>query len=193
MNLDAIILAELQRGGPPLWVSGRTYPKGATVRSLTNLQQYVRKVAGAGAADPSADAANWEPWSKTVDTTLAALGTSVANVKAVADALAVTLANVKGAVDTINATPRGIKSIQRGITRVTEGATFANVTIAAVNLSKSYLSLLTDYSNNASNTIESQASLSFVNATTIKVTAYYVVSGVGAVALPVSWEVIEEY
>ena len=193
MSLEPIILAELQRGGPPLWVSGRTYPKGATVRSLTNLQQYVRKVAGAGEADPSADAANWEPWSKTVDTTLAALGTSVANVKAVADALAVTLANVKGTVDTINATPRGIKSIQRGITQVTGGATFANVTIAAVNLSKSYLSLLTDFSSNASNTIESQASLSFVNATTIKVTAYYAVIGVGAVALPVSWEVIEEY
>ena len=52
MSLEPIILAELQRGGPPLWVSGRTYPKGATVRSLTNLQQYVRKVAGAGAADP---------------------------------------------------------------------------------------------------------------------------------------------
>ena len=193
MSLDPIILAELQRGGPPLWISGRTYPKGTTVRSLTNLQQYVRKVAGAGEADPSADAANWEPWSKTVDTTLAALGTSVANVKAVADALAVTLANVKGTVDTINATPRGIKSIQRGITQVTGGATFANVTIAAVNLSKSYLSLLTDFSSNASNTIESQASLSFVNATTIKVAAYCVVSGVGAVALPVSWEVIEEY
>lgn len=193
MNLDPVILAELQRGGPPPWVSGRTYPKGWEVRSLVNLQRYVRKVAGAGEADPSVDAANWEPWSKTVDTTLAALGTSVANVKAVADALAVTLANVKGTVDTINATPRGIKSIQRGITQNTGGASFANVTIAAVNLSKSYLSLLTDYSSNASNTIESHASLSFVNATTIKVTGYYAVSGVGAVPIPVSWEVIEEY
>ncbi len=67
MNLDPIILAELQRGGPPLWVSGRTYPKGWEVRSLVNLQRYVRKVAGAGDTDPSADAANWEAWSKSLD------------------------------------------------------------------------------------------------------------------------------
>lgn len=71
MSLEPIILAELQRGGPPLWVSGRTYPKGWEVRSPANLQRYVRKVAGAGAADPSADSDNWEPWSKTVDATLA--------------------------------------------------------------------------------------------------------------------------
>ncbi len=193
MNLDAIILAELQRGGPPLWVSGRTYPKGATVRSLTNLQQYVRKVAGAGATDPSADTDNWEPWSKTVDTTLAALGTSVANVKAVADALAVTLANVKGTVDTINATPRGIKSIQRGVTTVTGGATSINVTIAAVNLAKSRLSLLSSFAWNADNAVYSKASLAFVNATTIKVEGFYFVSGIGPYAESVSWELIEEY
>ena len=33
MNLDPVILAELMRGGPPLWVSGRTYPVGVVVRS----------------------------------------------------------------------------------------------------------------------------------------------------------------
>ena len=96
MNLDPIILAELQRGGPPLWISNRTYPKGWEVRSPANLQRYVRKVDGAGATDPSADAANWEPWSKTVDTTLAQLATSVANVKAVADALATSVATASG-------------------------------------------------------------------------------------------------
>ena len=63
MSLEPIILAELQRGGPPLWVSGRTYPKGWAVRSPANLQSYVRKVAGAGDTDPSADNDNWEPWS----------------------------------------------------------------------------------------------------------------------------------
>ena len=130
MSLDPIILAELQRGGPPLWVPGRTYPKGWEVRSPANLQRYVRKVAGAGAADPSADAANWEPWSKTVDTKLAALDTSVANVKAVADALAVSVANVKAVVDSSAAAPRGIKSIQRGLTSVNQSV---NVTIAAVD------------------------------------------------------------
>ena len=207
MNLDPIILAELQRGGPPLWISGRTYPKGWEVRSPANLQRYVRKVDGAGATDPSADAANWEPWSKTVDTTLAQLATSVANVKAVADALATsvanvkavadaqtnTLANVKGTVDTINATPRGIKSIQRGVTTGDMNATVNNVTIAPVNLAKAYINLLTNYSSNLSNTSFSQVQVEFVNASTIKVTGQYVVPGTGSYAIPVAWEVIEEY
>ena len=207
MNLDPIILAELQRGGPPLWVSGRTYPKGWEVRSPANLQRYVRKVDGAGATDPSADAANWEPWSKTVDTTLAQLATSVANVKAVADALATsvanvkavadaqtnTLANVKGTVDTINATPRGIKSIQRGVTTGGMNATVTNVTIAPVNLAKAYINLLTHYSSNLSSTSFSEVQVEFVNASTIKVTGQYVVPGNGSYAVPVAWEVIEEY
>ena len=207
MNLDPIILAELQRGGPPLWISNRTYPKGWEVRSPANLQRYVRKVDGAGATDPSADANNWEPWSKTVDTTLAQLATSVANVKAVADALATsvanvkavadaqtnTLANVKGTVDTINATPRGIKSIQRGVTTGGMNATVNNVTIAPVNLAKAYINLLTNYSSNLSNTSLSQVQVEFVNASTIKVTGQYVVPGTGSYAIPVAWEVIEEY
>ena len=207
MNLDPIILAELQRGGPPLWISNRTYPKGWEVRSPANLQRYVRKVDGAGATDPSADANNWEPWSKTVDTTLAQLATSVANVKAVADALATsvanvkavadaqtnTLANVKGTVDTINATPRGIKSIQRGVTTGGMNATVNNVTIAPVNLAKAYINLLTHYSSNLSNTSFSQVQVEFVNASTIKVIGQYVVPGTGSYAIPVAWEVIEEY
>ena len=207
MNLDPIILAELQRGGPPLWISNRTYPKGWEVRSPANLQRYVRKVDGAGATDPSADAANWEPWSKTVDTTLAQLATSVANVKAVADALATsvanvkavadaqtnTLANVKGTVDAINATPRGIKSIQRGVTTGGMNATVNNVTIAPVNLAKAYINLLTHYSSNLSSTSFSQVQVEFVNASTIKVIGQYVVPGTGSYAIPVAWEVIEEY
>ena len=207
MNLDPIILAELQRGGPPLWISNRTYPKGWEVRSPANLQRYVRKVDGAGATDPSADAANWEPWSKTVDTTLAQLATSVANVKAVADALATsvanvkavadaqtnTLANVKGTVDAINATPRGIKSIERGVTSGGFNATVNNVTIAPVNLAKAYINLLTHYSSNLSNTSFSQVQVEFVNASTIKVIGQYVVPGTGSYAIPVAWEVIEEY
>ena len=207
MNLDPIILAELQRGGPPLWISNRTYPKGWEVRSPANLQRYVRKVDGAGATDPSADAANWEPWSKTVDTTLAQLATSVANVKAVADALATsvanvkavadaqtnTLANVKGTVDTINATPRGIKSIQRGVTTGGMNATVNNVTIAPVNLAKAYINLLTHYSSNLSDTSFSEVQVEFVNASTIKVIGQYVVPGTGSYAISVAWEVIEEY
>ena len=207
MSLDPIILAELQRGGPPLWISNRTYPKGWEVRSPANLQRYVRKVDGAGATDPSADANNWEPWSKTVDTKLAQLATSVANVKAVADALATsvanvkavadaqtnTLANVKGTVDAINATPRGIKSIQRGVTTGRFNATVNNVPIAPVNLAKAYINLLTHYSSNLSNTSFSQVQVEFVNASTIKVTGQHLNTGNDRLPFAVSWQVIEEY
>ena len=141
MSLDPLILAELQRGGPPLWVSGRTYPKGWEVRSPANLQRYVRKVAGAGAADPSADSGNWEPWSKTVDATLASLGTSVANVKAVADALATTLTSVKSTVDALSAKPI-IKSVQRGVFEIGATAGTVNIAVSAVVVSKSMLNVI---------------------------------------------------
>lgn len=78
MNLDPVILAELMRGGPPLWVSGRTYPAGFVVRSPGNLQSYVRVTAGAGNADPSGGDANWMILSKRVETAVAALSDTVA-------------------------------------------------------------------------------------------------------------------
>ena len=134
MSLDPIILAELQRGGPPLWISGRTYPKGTTVRSAVNLQPYVRKQAGAGATDQSADTENWELWSKSVDTTLATLGSSVTSVKAVVDALTATLANVKGTVEAFNSNPRSIKSVQRGISTPPAGYAEVNVAIGLTRL-----------------------------------------------------------
>ena len=136
MNLDPIILAELQRGGPPLWVSGRTYPKGWEVRSPVNLQRYVRKVAGAGAADPSADAVNWEPWSKTIDQVLMTLSTAanLASLDAKTVTLANNLASLQNTVNAISAAGVGIKSIQRGVTDSN-----TTVAIAAVNLSKSIL------------------------------------------------------
>lgn len=187
MNLDAIILAELQRGGPPLWVSGRTYPKGATVRSPTNLQQYVRKVAGAGATDPSADTDNWEPWSKTVDATLATLATNIANVKAV--------------VDAISAAPRGIKSVQRGISTIpTNGPNrYIDVTIAAVVPAKTTTNLLSAHVlSGGSYDGWYMQQLSLLNATTLRVTggfsnynpSNYTYSYSGQ---QVSWEVVEYY
>lgn len=78
MNLDPVILAELMRGGPPLWVSGRTYPVGFVVRSPGNLQTYVRVTAGAGNADPSGGDANWMILSKRIETAIAALADTVA-------------------------------------------------------------------------------------------------------------------
>ena len=184
MNLDAIILAELQRGGPPLWVSGRTYPKGATVRSPTNLQQYVRKVAGAGAADPSADTDNWEPWTKTVETLLSSLSNSVANVKAV--------------VDSISAAPRGIKSIQRGVTTKSLSADeFTDVTIAAVVPSKTAVSLLSATVMGGSYNNVYQQQVALLNATTLRVygcISYYdTTNGYRFSGAPVSWEVVEYY
>ncbi|MDP3229375.1 MAG: hypothetical protein Q8N13_15540 [Acidovorax sp.] len=177
MNLDAIILAELQRGGPPLWVSGRTYPKGWEVRSPTNLQRYVRKVPGAGATDPNADADNWEPWSKTVDATLATLTTSIANVKAV--------------VDAISAAPRGIKSIQRGVT--TPGATgVVSVTISPVNTAKTRVTLLTSRSNNYSNNFMTTSQVRLASATSVEVTGFTVTDSAPQLHA-VAWEVIEEY
>lgn len=77
MNLDPVILAELMRGGPPLWVSGRTYPVGVVVRSPGNLQTYVRVTAGAGNADPSGGDANWMILSKRIETAIAALADTV--------------------------------------------------------------------------------------------------------------------
>ena len=187
MNLDPIILAELQRGGPPLWIAGRTYPKGWEVRSPANLQRYVRKAEGAGAADPSADAANWEPWSKTVDTKLAALDTSVANVKAVADALAVSVANVKAVVDSSAAAPRGIKSIQRGLTSVNQSV---NVTIAAVDPNKATVNLLTAASYAASSqTSETLCRLQLISSTVLKLDGFKNANSSGG--LSISWEVIE--
>ncbi len=41
------------------WVSGTTYAKYAKVFSPITFKAYVRKVAGAGATDPSADTTNW--------------------------------------------------------------------------------------------------------------------------------------
>ncbi len=45
---------------PGLWVTGTTYPVGKVVISPVDFCYYVRKVAGAGATDPSADTTNWQ-------------------------------------------------------------------------------------------------------------------------------------
>lgn len=44
-----------------MWVSGTTYALGVAVWSPLTLQTYRRKVAGAGATDPSIDDTNWQP------------------------------------------------------------------------------------------------------------------------------------
>lgn len=47
-------------GTPPEWVTGTTYAKGKVVLSPVDFCYYVRKVAGAGATDPSSDTTNWQ-------------------------------------------------------------------------------------------------------------------------------------
>lgn len=60
----------------PEWVSGTNYAKGFTVWSPVTFQSYRRRVAGAGALDPSSDPANWagiNRQSRFADVPLAAL------------------------------------------------------------------------------------------------------------------------
>lgn len=45
--------------GSPMWVSGTTYAAGADVKSPSNLQVYIRQIAGAGTTDPALDPTNW--------------------------------------------------------------------------------------------------------------------------------------
>ena len=53
-------LSDFIGGAPAVWVSGATYTAGKVVWSPADYQYYMRKTNGAGATDPSADAANWK-------------------------------------------------------------------------------------------------------------------------------------
>jgi len=60
-QLDASVLAVQAGLVATRWVSGTTYPLDARVYSPVNWGLYLRKVAGAGTTDPSADPTNWQP------------------------------------------------------------------------------------------------------------------------------------
>lgn len=77
MSLEPIILNELQRGGPPLWVADRTYRAGQCVLSPSDWQVYVRTAPGVGAADPQDDTAHWVRWGASVEAAVAQLSTAV--------------------------------------------------------------------------------------------------------------------
>lgn len=51
--------AAAANAGAVVWVSGTTYAIGFRAWSPTNQRVYVRKTAGAGTTDPSADPTNW--------------------------------------------------------------------------------------------------------------------------------------
>ena len=122
-----------------------------------------------------------------MDTTLATLATNIANVKAV--------------VDAISAAPRGIKSIQRGISTIpTNGPNrYIDVTIAAVVPAKTTTNLLSAHVlSGGSYDSWYMQQLSLLNATTLRVTggfsnynpSNYTYSYSGQ---QVSWEVVEYY
>ena len=55
-------LSDLLNSEAPVWVSGKTYTVGQTVRAPGDWYfKYVRFTAGAGTTDPSSDTANWRP------------------------------------------------------------------------------------------------------------------------------------
>ena len=58
-EMDAVAATVLAVSATTKWVSGTTYAEGAGVWSPINYAAYRRKVAGAGATDPSLDATNW--------------------------------------------------------------------------------------------------------------------------------------
>lgn len=145
MSLDPIILNELQRGGPPLWVADRSYRAGQCVLAPSDWQVYMRSVAGAGAVDPKNDPGHWVRWGAAIEAAVAlvgaavtgvgegvsALGPIVAAINAKADAIGVNLGDVKAGT--------GIKPIQRGLAEPTlaSGSTgVLDVTVSAVNLAK---------------------------------------------------------
>lgn len=141
MSLDPIILAELQRGGPPLWASGRTYRAGQCVLSPADWQVYMRTTTGAGAADPKNDGPNWTRWGAAIEAAVALVSAAVGNVNAGVGTVNAAVGGVSGKVDAVQATvnaindAKGIKSVQRGVVTPTEKSG-AVVTISGVNMSK---------------------------------------------------------
>lgn len=187
MSLDPIILAELQRGGPPLWVPGRPYRVGQCVRSPADLQQYVRRTNGSGATDPKDDSDNYLRWSKELEAAIALVGAAVLDVSGKAD-------GIQATVNAMNAA-KGIKSVQRGITTPNAGTNGAisetMVTIAAVNPAKCTLSLLSGGLNTSTmDPVTVRFSLRLVSDTRLGVTSGYSIAYSGG-GFPCSWEVVE--
>ena len=58
--MPSVPLTSIAGSGVRAWVSGASYALGERAISLVNFQEYVRRVAGVGATDPSADSTNWK-------------------------------------------------------------------------------------------------------------------------------------
>jgi len=86
----------------------------------------------------------------------------------------------------IAATPSTIKSIQRGMTFISNGVDYIDVTVTNVNLSKTVLNYLGDTANTPPDA-KNGAIISLINSTTIRITAYRPQNG----QHKVSWELVE--
>ena len=184
MNLDPIILAELQRGGPPLWVAGRTYRASQCVLSPTDWQVYMRATNGVGAIDPKNDGDNWVRWGAAIEAAVAMVGEAVLGVSGQAAAIQAT-------VNAINAA-KGIKSVQRGVTTPSTidygngyfGSDPVVVTIAAVNPAKTMINLTSMRVGTGVN------KLRLLSGTQLEVTSYSE-DAIGKKGKECAWEVIE--
>ena len=142
MNLEPIILAELRRGGPPIWAAG-TYPRGAEVRSSANLRRYVRVTTGVSNADPSDDGAGWLPCDGDVLDAIATVNSAVGDARNDIAAVAAAVNATRSEIAT-----QGVR-VQSGTVSAPSGppsttAKYVDVVIAAVNPAKTTLSKLTD-------------------------------------------------
>ena len=202
MNLDPVILAELQRGGPPVWASGRTYRMGQCVQSPIDWQVYMRATNGAGTVDPKNDGGNWVRWGAAIEAAVALVSAAVTNVNTAVGNVNTAVGSVSGKADAIQTTvnamnaAKGIKSVQRGVSRQSNPVNGyfgeMTVTIAAVNPAKTTLNLLTaaSFFNGRGS---SETRLRLISSTQIGIMN----SGTGAdytgQAFDISWEVIEWY
>lgn len=206
MNLDPVILAELQRGGPPVWASGRTYRAGQCVQSPIDWQVYMRATNGAGTDDPKNDGGNWVRWGAAIEAAVALVSAAVTNVNTAVGNVNTAVGSVSGKADAIQTTvnamnaAKGIKSVQRGVTTPpapTGGGTYVSpvvVTISAVVPAKTTLSLLSVVTQGPMNStgFGTKQQLRLLSATQLEVISESNIQ-YGSGGIPCSWEAIEWY
>lgn len=195
MNLDPIILTELQRGGPPTWVSGRTYRAGQCVLSPMDWQVYMRATSGAGTVDPKNDGDKWVRWGATIEAALALVSAAVTNVNAAVGGVSAKADAIQATVTSINAA-RGVKSVQRGVaTPVSGGGTVVPliVNIAPVVPGKTMVNMPSLYVYQGNVGVNVEMKLRLLSATELEVTSKSTGSSGYSSPLPCAWEVIEWY
>lgn len=113
---------------PPVWVTGTTYAQGKVVLSPVDFCYYVRKVAGAGSTDPSADTTNWQVTGRAIKSIQRGTGSPTAT--------SVTVASVNTAKSELRLTGYGKDS--GGIVQAVLYGYLANSTTITVNGNAAY-------------------------------------------------------